>query len=127
MDKVFSIVRQIYGRSPTYDMNDLDVNNNFWGIFMNVTLQAAIHLGRDHLENLQFTKKQLQKSAKQLFQVTEMLNENQQEINNLTTIDYQELTSSYWDYECRNLCLRRLGALSGKYQWPTSRSLEEQN
>ena len=62
---------------------------------MNVTLQAAVHLGRDHLENLQFTKKQLQKSAKQLFQVTEMLIENQQEINNLTTIDYQELTSSY--------------------------------
>ena len=32
---------------------------------------------------------------------------------------------SDWDYECQNLCLRRLGALSGKCQWPTSRSLEE--
>ena len=27
MNKVFSIVRQIYGRSPTDDLNDLDVNN----------------------------------------------------------------------------------------------------
>ena len=26
-----------------------------------------------------------------------------------------------------NLCLRRLGAISEKYQWPTNRSLEEQN
>ena len=32
-----------------------------------------------------------------------------------------------WDYECQNLCLRRLGALSGKYRWPTSQSSEEQN
>ena len=31
------------------------------------------------------------------------------------------------DYECQNLCLRRLSALTGKYQWPTSRSLEKQN
>ena len=26
MEKVYSIVRQIYGRSPTDDLNDLDVN-----------------------------------------------------------------------------------------------------
>ena len=27
MDKVYSIVRKIYGRSPTDDLNDLDENN----------------------------------------------------------------------------------------------------
>ena len=27
MEKVYSIVRQIYGRSPTDDLNDLDVNS----------------------------------------------------------------------------------------------------
>ena len=36
-------------------------------------------------------------------------------------------SESDWDYECHNLCLRRLGALSGKYRWPTSRTLVEQN
>ena len=30
MEKVYSIVRQIYGRSPTDDLNDLDENNAVW-------------------------------------------------------------------------------------------------
>ena len=50
MGKVYSIVRQIYGRSPTDDLNDLDVNT----AVLNVTLQAAVLLGRDHIENLRF-------------------------------------------------------------------------
>ena len=70
MEKVYSIVRQIYGRSPTDDLNDLDENNALWGIFMNVTLQAAVHLGRDYMVNPRFTKNQLLMSVKQLFQVT---------------------------------------------------------
>ena len=53
--KVYSIVRKIYRRSPTDDLNDL------WSIFTNVTLQAAVHLGRDYMENLRFTKNQLLK------------------------------------------------------------------
>ena len=57
MKKVYSIVRQICGRSPMDDLNDLDVNNAICGLFMNFTLQAAVHLGRDYLENLRFTKK----------------------------------------------------------------------
>ena len=64
MDKVFSIVRQIYGRSSTDDVNDLDVNTGAWSILMNVTLQAA---GRDLMENLRFTKNQLLMSVKQFF------------------------------------------------------------
>ena len=72
MGKVYSIVRKIHGRSPTDDLNDLDVNTAVWGTFMNVTLQAAVHLGRDFLENLRFTKNQLLKSVKQLFQVIEI-------------------------------------------------------
>ena len=86
MGKVYSIVRKIYGRSPTDDLNGLDVNTAVWSKFMNVTLQATVHLGRDFLENLRFTKNQLLKSVKQLFQVTEKLIEDQKEINNLTTI-----------------------------------------
>ena len=48
---------------------------------MNVTLPAAVHLGRDPMQNLRFTKNQLLKSVKQLFQVTEKLIEDQKEIN----------------------------------------------
>ena len=92
MEKVYSIVRQIYGRSPTDDLNDLDENNAMWEKFMNVTLQAAVHLSRDFLENLRLTKNQLLKSVKQLFQVTEKLKKDQTDICGLTTIDYDQPT-----------------------------------
>ena len=92
METVCSIIRKICGQSPTDDLDDLDVNTAIWGIFMNTTLQAAVHLGRDQMENLLFTKNQHLKSAKQLLQATEKLIKDQTEINALTTIDYKDLT-----------------------------------
>ena len=47
------------------DLNDFNVNNAFWRIFVKVMLQAAVHLGRDYVENLRLTKNQLLKSVKQ--------------------------------------------------------------
>ena len=73
MNKVFSIVRQTYGRSPTDDLNDLDVNTAIWGIFMTVTLHAAVHLGQDFSGNLRYTKNQPLKSVRHLFQTTDRL------------------------------------------------------
>ena len=67
-------------------------NTAMLGIFMSVTLQAAVHLGKDYTENLRFTKNQLLKSVKQFFQVTEKLIKNQTEISGLTTIDYGQPT-----------------------------------
>ena len=90
MEKVFSIVRQIRGRSPTDQMKDLDVNTAIWSIFMSVTLQAAVHLGKDYTENRRSTKNQPLKSLKQLFQVTKRLTTDLTEITGLTTIDWQQ-------------------------------------
>ena len=70
MEKVYSIFRKIYDRSHTDNLNDLDVNIAIWDIFMNTTLQAAVH-GQDYMENLRLTKNQLLKSVEQLFQVTD--------------------------------------------------------
>ena len=65
-EKVYSIVRKVYGRSPTDELNDFDVNNTAWRRFMNVALQAAVHIGRDCMENPRITKNQVLKSGKQL-------------------------------------------------------------
>ena len=81
-------ILQIYGRSSTDALNDFDVNNAMWGICMNVTLQAAVHLGRGYVDNLRFTKNQLLKSVKQLFQVIERFIKDLTEISGLTTMDY---------------------------------------
>ena len=47
MEKVFSVIRRIYDRKPTDDLKDLGVNPAIWSTFMSVTLQAAVHIGRD--------------------------------------------------------------------------------
>ena len=60
----------------------------------------AVHFGQDYLENLLFTKNQLLKSVKQLFQVAEKLIEDQKEISNVTTIDYKDLTWSATSLPC---------------------------
>ena len=50
--------RKIYGRSPTDDLNDLDVNTAVWGTFMNVTLQAAATDGPQRQRPLRHSSQQ---------------------------------------------------------------------
>ena len=90
MESVYSIVRKNNDRDPTDSLADLNVNTALWGFLMNVTLQAAVHLGRDYMENLRLTKNQLLKSVKQFFKVTEKLITDQTEISGLTTIDCEQ-------------------------------------
>ena len=64
LEKVFSTQRQRYGLFPMDQMKHLDVNTAIWGIFMSVTLQAAVHLGKDDTEN--FTIRQ--ESTQEIFE-----------------------------------------------------------
>ena len=95
------------------------------GFFMNVTLQAAVHLGRDYGE-LRFTKNQLLKSVEQLFQVTERLVKDQTEMSGLFTAyvesDDSTIRQSCCDHECQNLRLSQLRAMSGRVTVSTSSS-----
>ena len=60
MEKVFSIVRKIYDWKPTDNIKDFDVNTAIWSILISVTLQAAVHLGRDYSLNLRSSRINLQ-------------------------------------------------------------------
>ena len=51
LEKVYSHLRQKLGRKSGDDMNDLDTNLLIWGMFMSAALDAAVHLGKDYLEN----------------------------------------------------------------------------
>ena len=66
LEKVFSIVRRRFGLSPTDQMKVFDVNTAIWCVFISVTLQAAVHLGKDYTESLRSTKEQPLKSSRQL-------------------------------------------------------------
>ena len=41
---------------PGDPVEDLNVNLAIWGMFMNTTLQAAVHLGNDHDANMRLVK-----------------------------------------------------------------------
>ena len=56
MEAVFSVVRKIHERGPDDLVDELDVNMAICGIFLNITLQAAVHLGQDYEANLRFVK-----------------------------------------------------------------------
>ena len=68
------------------------MNTALWSMFMNVTLQAAIYLGQDNAENLQFVKNHLWKSVKQLSKETGKLINDQTKITGVKTIIFKELT-----------------------------------
>ena len=90
MERVFSIVRKTCDQKPTEDLKDLDVNTTIWGVFMSVTLQAAIHLGQDCSMNLRSVKNQSSKSVEQLFWTTERLVNEQTETTGVSTINWDQ-------------------------------------
>ena len=56
LEKVLRNVRQRYGLSPGDKRAKLDVNAAIWRIFMSVTLQTAVHIGKDRSEILRSIK-----------------------------------------------------------------------
>ena len=87
LEEVNSNLRQKLGRESVDDMNDLDTNSWIWGMLMSVTLDAAVHLGKDCLENLRSAKNQPQRTTRQLFDVTKELNTDQTEIQGISKVD----------------------------------------
>ena len=65
-------------------------STGIWDMFMNVTLQAAVHLGQDCTENLRSTKNQPLKSARQSLQTTARLITDRTEFSGKTTIDWKQ-------------------------------------
>ena len=49
---VFSMIKEIYGRKLGDLVKDLDVDLAIWRMFMNTTLRAAVHLGKDYKATL---------------------------------------------------------------------------
>ena len=74
------MVRKIYGKEPGDLMEDLNVNLAIWRMFMNTTLRAAVHLGKEYDTNLHYAKNHLCDSLGQLFCEIERLMSEQSEI-----------------------------------------------
>ena len=57
---------------------------------MNITLRAAVHLGKDHDPNLRFVKNHLWKTAGQLFREKEKPVSGQKETAGISVIEFQD-------------------------------------
>ena len=68
------------------------MNAAIWGIVLNTTLQAAVHLEQDYEVNLRFVKDHLWNSVEQLFNETGRLIREQTEITGVHKINFNELT-----------------------------------
>ena len=124
LENVFSIVRQRFTVSARrMKWRNLDVNTAVWGMFMSVTIQGAVHLGKDYTEFfLRYSKNQRKKSLRHPFQVIEKLNTDQTGITDhdwLAAICAERDDSGNWQScsicNCQNLRLCRLSAMSGRH------------
>ena len=106
------------------------MNAAIWGLFMNTTPQAAVHLGQDDDQNLRFVKDRFWSSLKKLFKETQKLIKNQTVIIGVSMIDYEEhtlsATSLLWDkiYQISNA---KTSSPTGWYKRESERSLEGEN
>ena len=91
---------------------------------MSATLDAAVRLGKDYLENLRSTKNQAQRTIKQLFDVSQKLITDQTEIQGVSNIGWythswqrttllsdkavQLLTAEVYVFSDSVLCLGRM-------------------
>ena len=117
MEAVVSMFTKIYGRKPGDPMKDLDVNLAIWGMFINTTLRAAVHLGKDYEANLRCVKNHLWKTAGQLFRETEKLISGQTETTGPSVIDFQDvrwMSTSLSIFHCQSLRHLRLCTLFRK-------------
>ena len=73
-------------------MDDLDVNMAIWGIFLNTTLQAAVHLGQDYEANLRYVKNYFWNCVGQLSNETGKLISEQKEIIGVNIIEFKDYT-----------------------------------
>ena len=71
-------------------LQDLDVHTAIWCVFMSVTLEAAVHLGRDCSLNLRCVKNQFSKAVELLFRTTGQLITEQTGITGLSTINWDQ-------------------------------------
>ena len=90
-EAVFSMARKICGKQPGDPMGDLDVKLAIWRTFMNTTLRASVHLGKDYDMNLRFVKNYLRKTTGQLFREIEKMISGQTETTGIRLINFQDL------------------------------------
>ena len=89
-ERLLDLKKENYDRKPTDDLGDLDVNTAMWCILMSVTLQAAVHLGQDYLQNLRSIRINFRSLWINFFRTTENLIKKQTKTSGLSTIDWNQ-------------------------------------
>ena len=68
-----------------------------WGMFMTVTMESAVFMGKNHLNNCQPIVNTKDLTFKQMFDISTKLVSGQDEISGLETIGWENHS---WKYLC---------------------------
>ena len=90
-EAVFFMVRKIYGKQLGDLMKGWDMNLAVWWMFVDSTLRAAVHLGKDCDANLRYAMNHLWKTTGELFRETERLMSGQTGTTSISLINFQDL------------------------------------
>ena len=106
--------RLLHGQEDLWKTTRRSCDSDIWGMFMNSTLRAAVHLGKDYDLNLRFVKNYLWKTTGQLWSDRNHWHKPDQFPRFEVGIDKLIAQSSLSIFHCQSPCLLRLCALFGK-------------
>ena len=94
-NRVKDQVRKRQKRSSMNDTEDSKEHSVIWGMFMSVTLESAMFMGKNYLNNCHSIANTKDLTMKQMFDISAKLMSEQDEISGLETIGWE---SSSWKY-----------------------------
>ena len=95
LDRVNDQVRKRQKRSSMNVTEDDEKHSVIWGMFMSVTLESAVFMGKNYSDNWHSIKNTKDLTMKQMFDISAKLVSEQDEIYGVKTIDWE---NSSWKY-----------------------------
>ena len=90
LDRVNDQVRKRQKRSPMNVTENDEKHSVIWGMFMSVTLESAVFMGKNYLDNWHSIKNSKDLTMKQMFDISAKLVSEQDEIYGVKTINWED-------------------------------------
>ena len=95
LDRVNDQVRKRQRRSSMNVTENEEKHSMIWGMFMCVTLESAVFMGKNYLDNCYYITITKDLTLKQMFDISARLVSEQDEISGVKTIDWEDYSWKY--------------------------------
>ena len=98
LDRVNDQVRKRQKRSPMNVTENDEKHSVIWRMFMSVTLESAVFMGKNYSDNWHSIKNTEDLTMKQMFDISSKLVSEQEEIHGVKTIDWEHYSWKYLSF-----------------------------